>query len=489
MFARLYNVAWSRTGRDRPVLPMATIKTRLDAAGAATSAARTDFRYIKRGVLQLPGVASDQDYRANYLIYSNDDVHYFGAWIDSIEWASAGSFAVTFTDDLFTTFAAGATVQGYVTRKKYENIPAGYAGDGDFAVNGWANIWTWELSFSTPPVLLVYLTPGETDLIYAFSKTPSAAFIAVVQNDTDFTALQAMLADPLFKFESIVAAYLVPASLVLDSMLTTAQYKYNLISTPFTFKTFRNAESTQSPYTFNVSLDPAIETRYKIFLNNHDSTVRIRLGGNSTKINVRDLYNTNFEIRAGFSPTPFITITPTYKAAPYTGGSAGNTPTFGFNKFPQAPLSADAFASWIQSVAFPAVMGLAAGALTGGIGGIGMLVGGVAGLAMNGVTSHMIPDYSAGDSNAVFSSGRGAVGIDILIPANSEQGFDYYDQFGFPCGQRESFTIQQSTLYAFIQSTDNVITGNMPAAAKDEIDAALKAGVRCWNTIGLGDYT
>lgn len=484
MFARLYNVAWSRTGRDRPVLPMTTIRLLLDAADAATSDARTDFRYIKRGVLQLPGVASSQDYRANYLIYSNDNVHYFGAWVDSIEWASAGSFAVNFTDDLFTTFASRATVTGYRTRKPFNLIPSGEALQGDFNVCGWSNLWSWTLKFDENAAVLVYLAPGETDLQYAYSPTPSTAFIAVIQNDSDYTNFQSMLNDPLFKFSSIIAAYVVPAELI-PSGLINKSYKYNLISNPFTFKTF---PISHFPLSMTVSLPSAREELYRVFLNDHDSIVRVRMGSDTAMLHTSDLKTFSFTVRYGFTPTPFLTVTPNYKS---TIETTAHSPSFGFSRFPQAPLSSDAFSSWFQSVALPSISGIAAGAVTGGVGAlIGGAIGTAAGTALSAVSTHMVPDYLAGDSSALFSAGVDALGIDILIPANSDQGEEYYQQFGFPCAGRETFYLRVVTtgIYQFIQSNDNVIAGEMPAAAKDEIDQMLKAGFRAWDTIDIGVY-
>lgn len=485
MFARLYNVAWSRTGRDRPVLPMATIRLLLDAAGAATSDARSDFRYIKRGVLQLPGVASSQDYRANYLIYSNDNVHYFGAWVDSIDWSSAGSYAVTFTDDLFTTFAASAHVTGYRTRKPYDLIPAGKALQGDFGVCGWSNLWSWSLAFGENVSVLVYLAPGDTDLQYAYSPTPSTAFIAVIQDDTDYANFQGMLNDPLFKFSSIIAAYLIPSELIPDALITKS-YKYNVISTPFTFKTFATHKAARS---FVVGMPTDREQSYAVFLNDHDSVVRVRMGSNTAMLHASDLANYQFTVRYGFTPAPFLSVTPNYKSAI---GVATRSPSYGFSRFPQAPLSSDAFASWFQSVVFPSICGIGAGAATGGVGAlIGGAIGTAAGAALSSATTHMIPDYLTGDSSALFSAGVDALGIDILVPANWRQGETYYDQFGFPCASRETFYIRVTGgtgIYEFIQSTDNVIDGEMPAAAKDDIDQMLKAGVRVWSTIDIGEY-
>ena len=495
MFARLYNVAWSRTGRDRPVLPMATIKTKLDAAGAATSAARTDFRYIKRGVLQLPGVASDQDYRANYLIYSNDDSHYFGAWIDSIEWASAGSFAVTFTDDLFTTFAAGATVEGYRKRACIRNWALAHQPTvvGDFNAIGWEIVTTWQATFSEQvPTFLFYLLPAVSNPnTYAYSRVPSGAFIAVATDNNDLLNILTMLQSPSFNFDSLIACYVVPAGLIGANMLENKTYQWATSSgASATFKTFKNvgtpmALSNTDPAT-DVNL--SVADTYAALLNDHDCQIRIRLGESTHMIRPSDLASFNFVVEYGFKPTPFMTITPRWN---------GNylTPSFGFSSFPQAPISADSFNAWLRNVAIPSTIGIIGGAINVGVGNVdgGRSIGeGIGEQLRSSMFGYSISDYSQGRADPVSAAGKSFVGVDVLIPKNWAEALHYYAEFGFPTQGRASFTLSPTganVAFDFYQSTDNIITGNMPAAAKDEIDAALKAGVRCWNTIGIGDYT
>lgn len=491
MFARLYNVAWCKTGRDRPVLPMATIKTQLDAAGAATSAARTDFRYIKRGVLQLPGVASDQDYRANYLIYSNDDAHYFGAWIDSIDWASAGSFAVSFTDDNFTTFAAGATVEGFLTRKTIADWSLAHAPttNGDFNICGWTKINTWNMQFTADrPPLLFYLLPAHSITNrYAFSRIPSATFIAIVQDNADLIQMLDIFSSASFNFNSLVACYAIPAGLILSEMITRETYQWSTASgASATLKTFTNTGSplilTNGITEDTVRLKPA--DTYTALINDHDMQIRVLLGGSTHMIRPKDI-NSNFDftVEVGFSPTPFVTISPHWN-----GNSS--SPSFGYFSFPQVSVSSEAFSAWLRQSAIPSTVGIIGGAFKGASGFGEALGKGIKSVIGDAIVGYSSTDYSQGNSDAVSAAGQRFLGIDIMIPANWAEAVSYYAQFGFPTQGRLSFSLTPPTsrAYEFIQSIDNIITGEMPLAAKNEIDAALNAGVRCWNTVQIGGY-
>lgn len=491
MFARLYNVKWNRTGRDRPVMSMSAIKTALDTAGAGTSDARTDFRYIKRGSLQLPGVASDQDYRANYLIYSNDDNgqgqgHFFGAWVDSIDWSSAGSFTVTFTDDNFTTFAAGATVEGYVIRETINDWTTAHTPTttGDFNVCGWKILDTWQMYFDSNTALLFYLLPADSaPNQYAYSKVPSSTFIAIVENSTDLAKIYLMMTSTSFNFSSLVGCYAVPGGIISSAATENKTYKWSTATGGSdTFKTFQNVNSpirlVNNVTSNSVRLKPA--NTYLPLVNDHDMQIRVRIGGATHIIRPKDIDdNFDFVVECGFSPTPFLTITPAWN-------NGYLTPSFGFSAFPQVCVTSEAFVAWVRQSLIPTTIGIIGSAALGDVGG------GV-GKALNTflhdqIIGYSSSNYSQGNSDAVSAAGRSFVGIDVMIPRNWSEALLYYAQFGFPTQGRFSFQLTTSSAYKMIQSTDNIISGTMPAAAKDEIDAMLKAGVRCWNTIDIGGY-
>lgn len=486
MFARLYNVAWSRTGRDRPVLPMATIRSLLDAAGAATSDARSDFRYIKRGVLQLPGVASSQDYRANYLIYSNDNVHYFGAWVDSIDWSSAGSFVVTFTDDLFTTFAAGATVDGYVTRKIY-TTPSGEAvGDhisGDRSV---AALWGLSLSRININPVIVYVNVATTNARFykprGIISTPTVPIL--LQTANDFSTFVSLLNNTNFDVSQIVSAFVVP-SVMVDGV-TTGVIQFSVAGGEDLRFNYIEDSGLLTP---SVDIFAGISGDDLILLNSHDAELTVRLGRSTVKVPFENIDSGVFQIVYSLSPIPSVTIIPSWRndIAPYD-----NSVSYGYSDFPQLTISASTFQQWAIKNGLPALSGAALGALTGNVAMLGQSAGALLGLGAQGLLSNMPPELSTGAVHSVDAAGRASVAIQLTLPRNRNRATDFYKQFGFPCGHREAIDFSPSTAtsnFGFYQSTDNVITGEMPAAAKDEIDTMLKNGVRVWNTIDIGEYT
>lgn len=490
MFARLYNVAWSRTGRDRPVLPMATIKNNLDAAGAATSAARIDFRYIKRGVLQLPGVASDQDYRANYLIYSNDDSHYFGAWIDSIDWASAGSFAVNFTDDNFTTFAAGATVQGYRTRGVME-LPSGEAlGDFRACETDIAFLWGMTLAETYNPII-VYLNV-ETAAHNFFKprgiiETPYVPLL--LESNADKATFLEMISNTNFDADKIVAAYVVPA--LMTESVTTARINFPVFLQPDVTLPYITDSGLRT-----LTIDPFAAIRNtadKILLNSNDAKLTVRLGKSSINVPIESIdVSGSFTVKIALTPYPTIAIVPPWKSDVSLFNSAA---AYGYADFPMISFSGSNFAYQQISKAIPsALASFAAGFSAGGLpGAIGMTAGSLIGSAITAQTAiEPPPNVSTGGVNSIDAVRQASVAIELRLPADRTRAVNFYKRFGYPCAHSALIDFApwtQTAKYDFYQSTDNVITGNMPAAAKDEIDAALKAGVRCWNTIGIGDYT
>lgn len=479
MFARLYNVAWSRTGRDRPVLPMATIKTQLDAAGAATSAARTDFRYIKRGVLQLPGVASDQDYRANYLIYSNDDSHYFGAWIDSIEWASAGSFAVTFTDDLFTTFAAGATVKGYRTRKS--GTPAVWSeAPGDFAVceTAIANVWGVSLATDGSDPILVYINKADanTPAFYRPRGVVATPFIPVIlRNDVEKARFTEFINSSFWSSDLIIAAYVIPA------FLTSGISTYGTV----TFGQYSFAAIPDSGIaSTTIDLFSVLTGDDRILLNSHDSRYQIRLGKTTIDVPFEAVQSGTVTIEVALTPSPVISFRPDWNTS-----DAAKSPKYAFSDFPQISFSENTFNQWAMKNALPAIGSVAGGAMMGGPAGA---IAGAIGAGISFATQSANPAMmtaTTGATSSIDAVAGCSAAVQLVIPKDKTRAVDYYKRFGYPCAHAETMALTSTPSFTFFQSVDNVITGEMPAAAKDEIDAALKAGVRCWNTIGIGDYT
>lgn len=485
MFARLYNVAWSRTGRDRPVLPMTTIRLALDAADAATSDARTDFRYIKRGVLQLPGVASSQDYRANYLIYSNDNVHYFGAWVDSIEWASAGSFAVNFTDDLFTTFASRAIVEGYVTRKIY-TTPSGEApGDHNSGDRSVAALWGISLSrIGINPVIVYINAATETKRFYkprGIISTPTVPIL--LQTTNDFSSFARLLYETDFDVSQVVGAFVVPSAMV--DGVTTGRVGFDVIGDDDIIFDYIEDSGLHSP---TVNMFSAISGDDALLLNSHDAELSVRLGQTTVKIPLENIDSGVFQIVYSLSPIPSVTIIPSWRndISPYDNGVS-----YGYSDFPQLTISASTYQQWAIKNALPALSSAALGALTRNVAMLGHSGLSLLGIGVQGLISNMPPELSTGAVHSVDAAGRASVAIQLTLPKNRTRAIDFYKQFGYPCGHREVFDFAPATVtdkFSFYQSTDNIINGTMPAHAKDEIDEMLKAGVRCWNTIQIGDY-
>lgn len=481
MFARLYNAPWSRTGRDRTVAPMSAIVSALESA--ATSAARTDFRFIKRGALQLPGVASSQDYRANYLIYSNDDVHFFGAWIDSVEWASSNSFVVRFTDDNFTTFAAGAIINGYVTRKNY-TVPSGEAlGDhisGDRAV---AALWSMRLDALGANAIIVYwggdVTPAQ---FYRPRGTVQTPFIPILLEDsTDRDKFKNLIQNTNFKPEMIIAAYVVPPAMLTG--ITTGTFTVNQIfGQDITFKFITDSAIYQTTFdAFANITDP-------ILLNSGDAELVVRVGKSANRIPIESIADGVFTIKVALTPSPVISIRPNWRK---TQSLALRTdlPEYAYSDFPQISFTENAFNQWAIKNALPAVASILGGAVVGGAGGALVGAAGISRQFLNTPMAGLTPSYSPGATSSLDAVAGASVGIQLMLPADRQRALDFYAQFGYPCGHRERFALIPGNTPQFWQSTDNVIDGEMPAAAKDEIDNMLKAGVRVWNTTAIGDYT
>ena len=463
---------------------MSAIVSALESA--ATSAARTDFRYIKRGALQLPGVASSQDYRANYLIYSNDDVHFFGAWIDSVEWASSNSFVVRFTDDNFTTFAAGAIINGYVTRKNY-TVPSGEAlGDhisGDRAV---AALWGMSLlQTATNPVIVYLNVATTTNRFYkprGIIHTPTVPVI--LQTDAEFERFASLLNNTNFDASQIVGAFVVPAEMI--SGIATGVIQFDVV---FGADMQFNYIADSALYSQSVDMFSAITGDDLILLNSGDADLTVRLGRSQIKIPLENIDSGIFQIVYALSPVPSVTIVPSWRnnVTPYANGVS-----YGYSDFPQLTISASTFQQWALKNALPALSSAAIGAISGNAAALGIGIGNVLGVGIAGALNNFPPDVSTGATHSVDAAGRASVAIQLTLPRNRTRATDFYKQFGFPCGHRETFDFSPASAgasFAFIQSTDNVIDGEMPAAAKDEIDSMLKNGVRVWNTTAIGDYT
>lgn len=485
MFARLYNVKWHKTGRDRPVMPMASIRQQLDASGAGTSPAWTDFRYIKRGALQLPGVASDQDYRANYLIYSNDDIHYFGAWVESIDWASSNSFVVTFNDDLFTTFAAGASIDGYITRKIYEIPSRESPGDllkGDMSV---AALWGMSLSDNTfNPVLLYINVETEDSSVFRPRGIVSTPLVPVLlQTERAFGDFMRMTHTTSFDLSLIVSAFVLPWEML--NGVTTGLITFDIIGgETFTF----DGVTDSGLITKTIDIFANIDADDRILLNSHDAELVVRLGKTSIPVPIDYLTSGNFRVIYSLSPFPSVVIVPDWdsKIALFNNGAA-----YGYGDFPQIPMSASTFEQWAIKNALPAIGSAAITLASGSPTSVSSAVQAVSSTVMTGLFSHFPPDVNTGSMGTIDAAGRASVAIQLSLPKDRARARNYYRQFGYPCSHRESFDLTPWTVganYGYYQSTDNVIYGAIPTSARDEIDAMLKSGVRCWSTVDIGGY-
>lgn len=479
MYARLYTAPWNRTGRDRTVLSMTAIRDAL--ASYATSDARTDFRYIKKGTIKLPGVASSQDYRATYLIYSNDDVHYFGAWIDSIEWSSAESFAVSFTDDYFNTFAFGATVQGQRLRKI--DLLTWNEAVGDFPYNETRidKIYGVRLSEDGDNPVIVYInaeiTPAE---FYRSRGVMWSPFVTIVLLDqADRNRFRELINTSWWSADIVIAAYAVPS----DFLEGISQWGSVTFSSTYSFKAVQN----QGLYSKTVDMFSNITGNQRIVLNSHDSKLQIRLGKNVVNVPFEALNSGNVTVEFALTPNPVISFKPDWNTS-----SAAYSPKYAFSDFPQISFTENAFGQWAIKNALPAVgSGVVGGFASGGplgalAGGISSAAGSLIGYGLNNPT----PDATSGATSSIDAVAGASAAVQLVVPKDISRVTRFYGEFGYPCFHRETYALNTlNRRWDFLQATDNVITGSMPQAAKDEIDAAVKSGVRIWNTVNIGDYT
>ena len=477
-------------------MSMSAIKTALDNAGAGTSEARIDFRYIKRGSLQLPGVASDQDYRANYLIYSNDNIHYFGAWIDSIDWSSAGSFTVTFTDDNFTTFAAGATVNGYRTRcNKFSGTPLPWHEmPGDFAVNETeiVDVWGLRLNPSGENPIIVYVNAEATPAqMYNPNGVMYTPFIPVVLKTSAARDLfRDMLNSTWWSSNMVIAAYVIP-----EEFLSNVQQYGTVHFGTGTGWDFPAIPTGYGLNTTSVNIFNSVTGDKRFLLNSHDSKLQIRLGKTAVTVPFETIKSGSIKIEMGLSPSPVIAFTPDWHTS-----DRDKSPKYAFTDFSQFAFSESTFNEWLLKNALPAIgsgtyAGFAGGG-SAGAGAIGAVAGGLAstvGTFTNYMLSHPTPETTTGSTSSIDAVAGASAAIQLVMPKDSDRALNFYKRFGYPCAHAETINFSNWSPdignYSFIQSTDNAISGTMPAAAKDEIDAMLKAGVRCWNTIDIGDYS
>lgn len=472
----------------------------------SASAQQTYFRGLKKYDLSLysyqrvgkgtfrVGIKADNLYDCNYIMFQNAafGTKWFYAFITEVEYVNNETSTISYEIDVMQTWFFDCSPdfcfverEHAVTDEIGANIVPEPVSCGEYVFNDYQVVR--DLT-AMDIIVAIVDTAGDTvdgnmyDGVYG-----GAELWAYNANSTGVQLVNQKIEEYLKSPDSIVAIYMVPATLVgtipSDHKLT---FGATGLMTPLTLP---GTDATQKldgyspqnkklytyPYNF-LHIDNAsggeLTLRYELF----DSTPKVMIYGNITQ------------------PVSVVLSPREYKGSPTGTLECLHTESIKLSSYPTCSWNTDAYKAWVAQNSIPTLLDSATKAATGVIAGavmanpIGALAG-VVGAAGNLLSQSYQASVSADLNNGSFNPGSVNVAADYQnfyygrcsVTADFARMIDdYFNMFGYATNRCKIPNRNSRPHWNYVKTVGCTVTGSVPADDMNRICKIYDSGITFW---------
>lgn len=499
-------------------------------------ASSSNCSFIKpNGSIKVPFTYS-QCLQANYLAFQNPDYSnkWFFAWVDDVIYKADGTYEITFTIDLWSTWFSKLTIADcfvirehvnddtiglhtipenldvgdVICEKEEEILTESYQPEFD---GGIRNLYIVETTYDP------YAPPSEHDFsgITVINNNVMGSILLAFKDTANLDNFISYMADKS-KLESIRNFYILPYILISEN----GYYERHIENDTRDFDYWEIKESFESCVrnylVESVNKFEGITIKNnKCFCYPYNYMLVSNNVGNQIIYKYEDFQKEN---RPEVTPNPYfsfdvemsITIGGSIRLVPrkHQGKEHNYDETIPLAKFPTCSWSGDAFINWLTQNAVN--IGTSIAETAGGIalnvasGGTTALAG--AGIALSGATktagiigqfrdAKLRPSITGGNNTGDinYSNNNNTFKIYKMRSKNEYIKIidDYFTRYGYKVNSLKKPNISGRTIFNYIEieSTSEIGYGEIPTKAMETINNACRSGVTIWhNHANIGNY-
>lgn len=478
----------------------------LSVVQANAAASANNFSFIRRNRSLKANFAYGTAITCNYMAFQNPDYSnkWFFAWIDNVEYVGENTIEIEFTIDQFSTWFSSLNKSSVFVEREHvsddgfgkHNLPEPVKADKLITNHVGYKRYT---NFS----IVVFWEPSQissSDLGYALNGVyyTTAMVNRYNCNNAGISALQSDLS---------VGGSLANASIISINVVPNDFFSGNIISGDI--KNVGQMDTTTFTYTApaQTNLDGYIPVNKKCLI--YPYNMLAVSNGNLEKIYRYEKFAHSlqgagsFKIVGGVIPNGGATCYP----MAYDGLVYENVPeSMDMGDLPMIASNIDSFAAWLAQKSsgsvMQGIMSTLTGALAGGLkgGAVGAAVGAGAGL-IGGVTNYMSQqeaataekDHVVGTNNVTIDMVQGLMGFSFAqrcaVADDAERIDRFFSQFGYNVSTVKVPNYTGRTYWNYVKINGSCGYGNIPEAARAEINRILNNGTTIWHSHNnIGNY-
>lgn len=487
----LRNVPLDNTYKD--TITFSTASTQTSYFTSKAKFTFTDFTYQRvNSSIRVPKNAEDC-YDCNYIMFQNANfgAKWFYGFVTAVNYLNQNTTEIVFELDVMQTWYFDYTIkQSFVEREHVNDDSIGAhtvpenLETGDYITTAESNLTVENLGvyLMVTEILEGQVYWNEPAIVGGF---PVPCYWVSLGSLSSFnvTVLKMILDEfaAAGKSDAIVAVFTAPWNMVSTQEGIRVQ---TLSCAPRTLSyTPKNNKLYCYPYTSLscVALGQGIELHYELFSG-----------------------SPQLKIRGGFGANMQVSAIPMN----YEGQDENIQNTLSIKDFPICAWVSNYFQNWLAqnkaSIAVSTissvgsiVAGGAAAYATGGMAGVGSIVGGVSSIANNlaSIYQHsIIPDKMVGNANAAdINAVSGKSGFytfcRTIRPEYAKIIDDYFSMFGYKVNAVKIPNRTGRASWNYVKTIDIVLTGSVPVDDMAKIKRAYNNGITFWHGDYVGDYS